>query len=258
MFNKKEEENNVDYINFMYSDKYDKNDTVNVHQLLGKYYMNISIYEAIKRFGGNNGNWVDIVKFVGKWYEENIHTYQGSVTKTPNFGNMMYDYEINNNKIKVRDDCSGFVTACVLSYILPNNLLKDNFELQKIILSWATSPPSSKVWDSISNNTADVNNLKKVMESLEFEEIPYSFEKIQPFDIIAGNDSASGNFHHTEIYAGNDNGVEKSWSWGNIHDKSHGGMPAKFVSPNNNISAYKTIWRIKGLEKITDTKILFS
>jgi hypothetical protein len=94
------------------------------------------------------------------------------------------------------------------------------------------------------------------MLELGFEELPYNFDDLLPFDIIAGNNKNISDFHHGEIYAGKDNGVFKSWSWGKIHDTANGGLPAKFVKPNNNDTAYHTIWRMSDLGEITDRKEL--
>jgi hypothetical protein len=230
--------------------------------------MNISIIEALILFGNNVTDWPDVVKFVGKWYEENIHTYQGSMTDDADGSNiLLYEFELDsNNTITVRDDCTGFVTACVLVYIFNNGLFESlDGDLQDVVLSWFTNAPTSDVWDSKSNTTKNVENLRKIMIALDFEELDYTFETIQPFDIMSGNKPSAGNFHHAEIYAGEDNGVHKSWAWGSIHDGSYNrakkkhreGMPCFFKSPKNNVSAYHTVWRKVGLEKITDKEILF-
>lgn len=254
-FNLFKKESNIEYMNSMYSDNYKLFDGYKIINKNGKNYADLSISDAIERFGNNSGWWPDIVKFVGRWYEENIHTYQGG--PPTNLSNCTHDFNLDFIK-KVRDDCSGYATACLLVYILVNDFVsKINSDRDKDLkttlentVKWA---PASLIWDTIRNQSKDNSNFKKLMEFVGFEEIKYDFSSIQPFDIIAGN---NGEFHHVEIYAGNKSGKYFSWSWGSVHDKSHGGMPARFVKPNNNDSAYNTIWRIKGLENITDTSIL--
>lgn len=60
---------------------------------------------------GNPGPWWDAVCKMGKWYEQNIHTYQGTRGSEPLKGKNWYDCPLI--KTKVADDCSGFVQACL-------------------------------------------------------------------------------------------------------------------------------------------------
>lgn len=256
-------ESKIQYNNFLYSNKleddkhkkYGKITTIN-----NKKSIDLSVAESIKIFGISFISWPDTVKFIGRWYEENIHTYQGG--PPTDLSKCIYDFNFGFIKT-IRDDCSGFVTCCLLVYILINDILKDinsfenNGELKTTLEKIVEWSPSSAIWDTIQNKTSDSENFKKLMEFIGFEEIKYDFSIIQPFDIIAGNDVINnGKFHHVEIYAGKKNNKHFSWAWGSVHDKDHGGMPAKFVKPEDNQNAYKTIWRLKGLTKITDNTIL--
>lgn len=245
----------IKYENYLYSDTYDKYDSKNVHVNNGKYYVNSSLDDVIQKYAIKElASWPEIVKWMGRWYEENIHTYQGNGS-----GNMMHNFGMENGIISnVRDDCTGFITSCVLLYISFNIdvqiKIANNKRLENIIVQMNNFPPGSALWDSVYNkDNIETQKIKELMLTIGFEELKYDPNKIQPFDIIVGN--SGGEFHHGEIYAGYTMGNHYSWSWGNIHDKSHGGMPAKSVSidkPN----CYNTIWRIKGLKRITSSKEL--
>jgi hypothetical protein len=254
-YSKHTEKDKVMFYNYMYSDSYDK-DSEDVKERNGKLYMNISPFEALSLFGGLLLSWPDVVKYVGKWYEENIHTYQGDKGGT-DLNAMKNDFkhpEFEDIIDHVRDDCTGFINACVMFYICVMGVADELSEKSiEILKKWKDWGPNSFGWHTISNKADDVYTL---MTELGFEEIKYKYEILQPFDIICGNKQSVSDFHHGEIYAGDDNGTPKSWSWGSVHDKEHGGMPAKFVKPNNNDTAYHTIWRLKGLGKITDKKML--
>ena len=65
-----------------------------------------------------------------------------------------------------------------------------------------------------------------------FIQLPYSKTNVRPFDIIALNG-------HVEIFAGVIGGKMKSYSWGNVHDTAHGGMPSATWPADRFVS----IWR---------------
>ena len=56
-------------------------------------------------------NWMEAVEEMAKWYEKNVHTYQGGTTGKASGQRKMYDCPLVGKK--VGDDCSGFVSACL-------------------------------------------------------------------------------------------------------------------------------------------------
>jgi len=67
-------------------------------------------YQTIWRCTSNKSEWVNCVKEMGSWYEKNIHTYHGTLN-SPRKGPTNYYCDLTNTN--VRDDCSGFVCACL-------------------------------------------------------------------------------------------------------------------------------------------------
>lgn len=158
---------------------------------------------------GAPGSWIQAIQNMGKWYEQNIHTYQnGSDGRAHNQKGWWQCPLIND---KVADDCSGFVQAC-LKY-------------------FGVSCPS------ITTATMQQDQFMKMMENAGFKHYIGIFtpSNLQEGDIICGKGST-----HTEIYAGNN----KSWSWGSIHDGlgNHQGMPCNFCKMDRR-GGYIHCWR---------------
>jgi len=161
---------------------------------------------------GDIGPWWDCVCKMGKWYEQNIHTYQGTKGNEPLKGKVWYDCPLINSK--VADDCSGFVQACLR-------------------LHGVNCP-------SIATATMQEQSFMKLMKDAGFVHLPYSRENLKPGDIVCGKAST-----HTEIFAGEGGSKGKSFSWGNIHDGKTArkctnpqGMPCGFYP-----MGYIHIWR---------------
>lgn len=152
-----------------------------------------------------NGNWMSAVEEMGKWYESNIHTYQGGTSGHASGSKKWYMCPLVNNT--VADDCSGFVQACLMYYGIQ--------------------------CPSITTATMQQTQFINMMENAGFTHYIGLFDQnnLQPGDIICGSGSS-----HTEIYAGNG----KSWAWGNIHDgqNGHTGMPCYFYKRH-----YTHCWR---------------
>ena len=159
-------------------------------------------------FGGFNGDWLSTIQQMGKWYESNIHTYQGT-TEKPRQGKKWYMCPLINDK--VADDCSGFVQACLRYF--------------------GVSCPS------ITTATMQENQFNSMMENAGFKHFTGLFNpsNLQPGDIICGKGQT-----HTEIYAGEN----KSWSWGSIHDGQgkNSGMPCQFCKLDKK-GGYIHCWR---------------
>ena len=196
----------------------------------GIKYTKQKLFESIYFFnsgrfglGGSPGTWFACVEEMGKWYEENIHTYQHSKSSMdPIMGKKMYICPLLNSSNKqVADDCSGFVKACLQLYGIE--------EINHIFVTTSNMQPGSE--------------FDKVLRRNGFQYMVYSKDVRQPGDIICGGPST-----HTEIYAGTFCGRHKSYSWGNIHDgistrkqKFPQGMPCGTYEMN-----YKHIWRYMG------------
>ena len=161
--------------------------------------------------GGDTSAWCSAVDQMKSWYESNIHTYQ-----------KLWSIECPLINGHVRDDCSGFVNACLCLYGTP------------------TYDTSSGKNAPASYYMMQDDYAAKISSS--FIRIPYSKEDLQPYDIIVGN-AVDGNQHgHTEIYAGD----RKSFSWGNIHDLDAGGMPSPTAWTFNGGTTYSYIFRCNG------------
>lgn len=154
---------------------------------------------------GDNSSWAKAVQSMGKWYEANIHTY-GHTEK----------YECPLIGVKVRDDCSGYVSAC-LQYF---GVFKKGF-----------NPRSGQF--------AFGENVASILKSKGFTRLDYSWSAVQPYDIIAYDG-------HVEVLAQKGN-APRAWGWGNVHDcrNGHGCMPYGTGSLPKG-STYKTIWRYVG------------
>jgi hypothetical protein len=156
--------------------------------------------------GGNTStNWLDAVRKMAEWYQNNVHTYQtGTNGKAHNKRGWYFCPYV---KQKVGDDCSGFVTACLWLHGVPLNFA-----------------PSSAGYISPDNDT-----LKK-LTTAGFKKIPYNAQAERVGDINCKKG-------HIEIVAPNG----KAYSWGNIHDGRNGrpGMPC----PAAFRGRYTYVWR---------------
>ncbi len=182
----------------------------------GRKYTKDNLITGISRFtmftgffgGGAGGPWYNCVQQMGKWYETNVHTYQGTTSK-PRKGKCWYYCPLVNTK--VADDCSGFVQACLLLF--------------------GVQCPS------IATSTMQDSSFMKLMEGAGFIHLSgnWNITNAQPGDILCGKACT-----HTEIYAGEG----RSWSWGNIHDNQngHSGMPCGFCKIDSR-GGYIHCWR---------------
>lgn len=149
---------------------------------------------------GGDGRWAQAVVEMAEWYVNNVHTYSQTTTAPCPL--------VNKN---VRYDCSGFITACLWHY--------------GALLDYPGIPSSA----AFTND--DV--LAKKLEEAGFEKLTFSWDTVQPFDII----SFSG---HVEIYNGLKDGKHSSYAWGSCHDASHGGLPCGTAHIKQ---GYDVIWR---------------
>ena len=158
---------------------------------------------------GDKSTWAKSVQSMGKWYEANVHEYSQKA---------MIACDLLGGE-KVRKDCSGYVSAC-LQYF---GAFKKGYN------------PSSTEFVSGGNLAGMLNNAG-------FRKMPYSWDKVEPYDIIAY-------IGHVEILA--EKGEHpKSWGWGKTHDcrNGHACMPVGTGNePKGN--TYTTIWRYVGSGK---------
>lgn len=156
----------------------------------------------------NINAWADAVKRMADWYQNNVHTYnQSGFISCPLLGGA-----------KVREDCSGYVSACVA-------------------LAGITQVSGGKIEQGNSTTYANADSsLCKKLKNYGFQNLPFNGpDSLQPFDIISRGSC------HAEIYAGKINGKHKSYSWGRCHDIKHGGMPSAYCS-----KSYTIVWRLNG------------
>lgn len=234
----------LEWYNYMYSDRYKddeglKKDHIDVGGKDPHYWARLSVFEALRRFVRCVEGWEDCVMLMGFWYEKNIHTYQlGRQCYTGGPCNLFPDPFSNHT---VRDDCTGYVCACILLYTA-TIIYKHDEELANKIFKGFSWAPSSELW-----STKD-SPAQKTTELAGFEIIPFSLESLQPFDIVMGNmKNGVCKGHHGEIYAGTFDNKRRSWGWGSVHDESHGGMPAGFVN-----YTYDWIFRLNGIKKYSN------
>ena len=151
---------------------------------------------------GDNSSWAKAVQSMGKWYEANIHTYQRNQPPSKGSGNRRY-YDCPLINGKVGDDCSGYVSAC-LQYF---GTLKKGLAFRSKEYTYSS-------------------DVAKLLNSGGFTKLKYSWDIVQPYDIISGPS-------HVEILAEKGNKKAKSWGWGSVHDgrtydgKTRDVMPAK-------------------------------
>ena len=155
--------------------------------------------DSLSSFGNSSQGWQKAVREVANWYTHNVKTYSQTTMTMCSLTGM-----------QVRWDCSGFVTACLQRY----GLLRD--------VKW---PPSSRSY-------ANDPSLGRALENGGFEKLLFSWDTVQPFDIIVYNG-------HIEIYNGRINGKHTSWAWGAYH-------PTLPCGTAHVSAGYDYIWRCKG------------
>lgn len=189
-----------------------------------------------------SGDWAQAVYAMGKWYELNIHTYQGT-TKKPRKGRTYYDCSLFPSGPRgVGDDCTGFCWACIQYYwdLMheqdPENCNQETYD-EIMELTWG---PASAAWGHPDGSWPDK------MAKYGFEVINYSLDSLQPFDMVMGSVDAGADHGHGEIYVGTIGGKRKAFAWGNIHDgqDGHQGMPCGFANFD-----YNLIYRMSGQEE---------
>lgn len=165
---------------------------------------------------GSNSTWAESVKSMGIWYKNNIHTYQTQTSGKATGKRKMYPCTVGNWSGSVGDDCSGYVSAC----------------LQYFGAFKKGQAPGSCGYVSDAG-------VAKALQNAGFRKLTYSWDSVQPFDIIAY-------CGHVEILAEKGDSPS-SWGWGNIHDgiNGHAGMPAK-TGKKPKGSTYKVMWRYVG------------
>lgn len=163
-------------------------------------------------------SWSEIVTYVGKWYGNNVKTYQGtSSNDSPNLGKHYYKMPYNNTIYNVADDCSGFVGACLKVF----GVFPMGFDTCCANIMRKNGPEQTKLINA------------------GFSIYPWAKNKLKPFDIMV-------NSHHTAIYYTNG----KCWDWGNARYRgTHGGMPISYL-PN-----YSIIIRLDGLSNVDFSKL---
>ena len=167
--------------------------------------------------------WSEVVTKVGKWYEANVHTYQG----TRNKPRKNHPVEYKSPYGSVWDDCTGYVSSCLQIF----GVFKKGERYGSEGFGLASC--------------ADFKRCEKSLLKGGFVRLPFSWATVRPFDIISVFEGrGAGQKHHAEIYAGKINGKDYSWSWGSIHDKivkPGVGMPCPSAK-----YAYRWIWRHNG------------
>lgn len=168
--------------------------------------------------------WNQAVQQMGKFYMQNIHTYQGGTSGHASGARRSYPCPLLGHS--VGDDCSGFTSACLQLFgAFPGSYIV-----------------SSSGFASTGGTTA--NYLRKA----GFSPLRFSgYTLLQPFDIIARNG-------HVEIFYGKNGSSFMSYAWGNIHDgrNGHKGMPCYTVTK----PGYSIVWRNSGVS--IDTPLDFS
>lgn len=155
-------------------------------------------------------SWVDSVLMTSDWYSHNVNTYSQSKT---------YKCSLENAG-DVRADCSGFVSCCLrVAGVLP-------FGANYGSSSFATT----------------TGKCAELLKASGFVPMKYSFDIVQPFDIIALNG-------HVEIFCKKYGNSGLSYAWGNNHNVSRGGLPCWMTKKK-----YVTIWRRIGEQDEIDAK----
>ena len=167
--------------------------------------------------------WNQAVQQMGKFYQQNIHTYQGGKSGHATGARRSYSCSLLGHS--VGDDCSGFTSACLQLF---------------------GAFPSSYI--VASSGFASTGGLTATyLRKAGFTPLRYiSYTSLQPYDIVARNG-------HVEVFCGMNGKSPMSYAWGNIHDgiNGHVGMPCWFSKQN-----YSIVWRNSGVN--IDTPLDFS
>ena len=168
---------------------------------------------------GRNSNWAKAVQTMGKWYERKVHTYQKNTPPSKGSGSRKgYDCDLIGGN--VYDDCSGYVSACLQYFGI-----------------------FDKSFVPVAAGFTTDSGVASKLEKGNFKKMPYSWDTVQPYDIISYCD-------HVEVLAEKGN-TPKSWGWGSVHDgKTYSGktmdvMPAS-AGKKPKGDTYKVIWRYMG------------
>lgn len=137
------------------------------------------------------GKWPESCDAMAKWYEQNVHTYQGSIVKKPRPGRKNYECPLVTDG-PVQDDCSAFVSACLRAFGLTGFGNQSSY--------------------SFTHSQAIADKLAQA----GFKKMAFSREALTPYDIVTVN--IPNSHHHVEIYLGEINGRKKAYGWGSVHD----------------------------------------
>jgi len=157
--------------------------------------------------GSVNPGWPDAVQKVANWYMNNVHSYGSGVhINAPLPGGATID-------------CTGFVSACLRVFTGDNSMVGGSEDF--------ANPNSA---------------FGKKMQQHGFVPLQFSWSSVQQWDIFSVFEGRGhGQSHHSEVYYGKVDGKDRSYSWGNIHDVQHGGMPSATSKKN-----YQIMWRNGG------------
>ena len=157
--------------------------------------------------GSVNPAWPDAVQKVANWYMNNVHSYGSGVhINAPIPGGATID-------------CTGFVSACLRVFTGDNSMVGGSEDF--------ANPNSA---------------FGKKMQQYGFVPLQFSWSSVQQWDIFSVFEGRGhGQSHHSEVYYGKVDGKDRSYSWGNIHDVQHGGMPSATSKKN-----YQIMWRNGG------------
>lgn len=174
------------------------------------------------------GSWMESVVNMGNWYMENVFTYHGACNNkcSKTIHSSYYDCPSVPNG-SVRDDCSGYVYACLTLFN------------RNIYVSGLGTGSLARTY------TSQDTEIAKKLAANGFTYIPFDYNKLQRGDIIASQ-------KHVEIV--DDHTKNRSYSWGNVRNgKSRGeccisGTAAQINGISCKIASngYTAIWRYTG------------
>lgn len=161
--------------------------------------------------GAVNGDWPKAVQEMGKWFESNVHTYQGTLTK-PRAGRKAHSCPLIGGKT-VWDDCSAFVEACLI---------------YAGAIEWSGH---AKTTEAMCRDIEKNGPWSTSLKNFGFQILTFNRAELQPFDIYVGA-LYKGGCGHTEIVAEQRG---KQYGWGSIHDgqSGHPGMPCGWDNRTN-------------------------
>lgn len=171
--------------------------------------------------------WVGVTNEVAQAYLANVYTYCTRTKSDEGYGNAdtrkMYSLEgIGGNLegMKVGDDCSSFVYAC---------LIQAGYISEEDIQSWAPT----------SGNYLPGGCMEEILENAGF--VWYSKNELNAEDIQQGDILVKNG--HVEIFDRYEDGVEYAYTWGAIYSEE----PAPKKSTIYNIwDNYAGVWRYEG------------